>query len=259
MSSQEPSGKEIILDTVTQALGEALETLTPTTDVAPPPDSDSAQKFKRVPYCMTQKPTPRAFNAGPAGLCIALNDICPRWVPGSVITWAAWRSGFDSQEDADYAANSLEIAAQIWNSANVGVTFEWVPLAKDATFVLCHGGKNPGTYAEAFFPNDLPLNYLFVFSLSFTELKEHLWRVFLHELGHVLGLRHEFAITDEQKWKAVEFGPRNELSVMNYREEPPMLQQSDIDSTRLFYALRNDADGKPAKIQGTPLQDFTPM
>jgi hypothetical protein len=263
MDSQGPSAKEMILDAASQALGEgALDTLEPTTDIAKPSDSESPGTFKHTPHCLTQRPTPRAFEGGPAGLCVGLNATCPRWAPGSVITWAAWRSGFDSQEDANYAAEHLQIAAQIWNAAKIGVTFEWVPLAKDATFVVCHGGDmGPGNYAQGFFPNHNDLNYVFVYSACFTELKEHLWRVFLHELGHVLGLRHEFALVSptERQWKAVEFGPRNELSVMNYRVEPPQLQQSDIVSTRLFYSLRNDANGNPPKIEGTPVKDYTPM
>jgi hypothetical protein len=66
----------------------------------------------------------------------------------------------------------------------------------------------------------------------------------LHELGHILGLRHEF-----QKWSlawfqdsiaapTVEFGPANLQSVMSYTF-PPKLQQSDKDSTKEFYKLAN--------------------
>ena len=127
---------------------------------------------------------------------------------------------------------------------------------------ISHGGDMaPGNYRQAFFPNHNDLNYVFVYSAYFTELKEHLWRVFLHELGHVLGLRHEFARenTKERQWKAVQFGPRNELSVINYRIEPPQLQQSDIVSTRIFYNLKKDVNGNPPKLEGTPVWDFTLM
>ncbi|CZS79784.1 unnamed protein product [Fusarium graminearum] len=42
------------------------------------------------------------------------------------------------------------------------------------------------------------LNYVFVFSYAFSKTwKPHMWNVFAHELGHVLGLRHEFAIGDD--------------------------------------------------------------
>jgi hypothetical protein len=194
---------------------------------------------------------------------VGLDDKIPRWIPGSVIRWAVWSNGFDSKEDADYAAAQLQLAAEAWNSKNVGVTFEWVPLAKDATFVLVHGGTQGGVLASAFFPNAKPLNYVYVYSLAFSEdWKENMWKIFAHELGHVLGLRHEFAMSTDPNWHeggAVQLGPMNELSVMNYREEPPEIQESDVTSTKLFYSLKPGPDGKPPKIAKVPVKDYKPM
>ncbi|CAO2648168.1 Nn.00g090900.m01.CDS01 [Neocucurbitaria sp. VM-36] len=162
------------------------------------------------------------------------------------------------KEDVDFAAQQLQFAAEKWNETDIGVIFEWVPLAKDATFVLVHGGDEQGTLAQAFFPNANDLNYLYVHTLAFEKAwKEHMWRVFMHELGHVLGLRHEFALLEGHG--AVEVGPRNALSIMNYREEPPEMQQTDIDSTRVFYALVADANGKPPKVGMTRVKDYVPM
>lgn len=226
----------------------------------PLPKSDGSI-FKHAPVCVTQKSIPLAFQGGPASIVIGISAECPRWVPGSVIRWAAWRAGFDSQDDADYAAIQLQTAAEIWNAANVGVTFEWVSLAQDATFVLCHGGYKGDILAEAFFPNKDDLSILNVHTAAFHQSWKHnMYKVFLHELGHVLGLRHEFALEDprEMVWKAVQLGPSNELSVMNYRKEPPELQQSDIDSTKLFYSLKNDANGKAPKVGMTVVKDYTP-
>ncbi|KUJ07743.1 zincin [Mollisia scopiformis] len=199
---------------------------------------------------------------------VGLDGYCPRWAPGSVIRWAAWRQGFKTDEDAMYAANHLNIAAEKWNSLDIGVTFEWVPLAKDATFVLCHGGSNGTTLAQAFFPGPEDLSYLLVFNAAFSlkGWKENMWKIFTHELGHVLGLRHEFAMdinpkTGEvhERQTAVKLGPRNESSVMTYGRKPPEIQQSDIDSTKAFYALVDDAEGNPPKIGLAEVRDFTPM
>ncbi|KAF2789837.1 zincin [Melanomma pulvis-pyrius CBS 109.77] len=199
---------------------------------------------------------------------VSLDDECPRWTPGSVIRWAAWRQGFKDDEDANFAATHLQIAAERWNSLNIGVTFEWVALAKDATFVLCHGGSNGSTLAQAFYPNPNDLSYLLVYNAAFSlrGWKENMWKVFTHELGHVLGLRHEFAMDTNPKTgevfevqKAVQLGPRNESSVMVYKRTPPEIQQSDIDSTKAFYALADDAAGNPPRVGKTDVRDYNPM
>ena len=91
--------------------------------------------------------------------------------------------------------------------------------------------------------------------------------VFAHELGHVLGLRHEFAIGDvrdrmtasREGKDAVRIDAPNEKSVMNYRAEPPEIQQSDIDSTRKFYSMTEDAAGELPQIGGTKIIDYTPL
>ncbi|KXJ84806.1 hypothetical protein Micbo1qcDRAFT_169931, partial [Microdochium bolleyi] len=55
--------------------------------------------------------------------------------------------------------------------------------------------------------------------------------VFLHELGHILGLRHEFA---DLEGGAIQWGSRNPYSVMSYNF-PPQIQPSDEKDTRSFY------------------------
>jgi hypothetical protein len=252
MGPQGPSTKEVLLKAVEEKLGKAaIDTVKPT-EVDKPTSGDAPVGF--APSCMTQAPIPVNLISGPADITVGLLDECPRWAPGSVIKWAAWSDGFGGQGNAEYAAMQLAIAAQAWNNAEIGVTFEWVPLAKDATFVVCHGGARDGVLASAFFPNHNDLNYVFVYEQAFSrDWKSHMWKVFLHELGHVLGLRHEFAV-DREGQGAVEFSPRNSRSVMNYRSEPPELQDSDIKSTKDFYSLKGD----PPMVGMTKVVDYTP-
>ncbi|KAJ4115376.1 hypothetical protein NW768_011228 [Fusarium equiseti] len=268
MSNQGPSEKEVLLDAIAQNLGqEAIQGIQPQ-DVSQPTDQDTSKSHRKAPVCMTQSALPRGWNqSGITDIVVGFNKEVPRWKPGSIVKWAAWRAGFQNQDDADYAAMQLAQAAEVWNKADIGVTFEWVPLAKDATFVLYHAGDGAGVLARAFFPNNDDLSSLVVFSDAFAaDWKPVMWKIFTHELGHVLGLRHEFAITGlpergigPEGFGAVQLGPRNPKSVMNYSPDPPEMQQSDIDSTKMFYGLQPDVDGKPPKVGTTEVKDYIPQ
>jgi hypothetical protein len=107
--------------------------------------------------------------------------------------------------------------------------------------------------ARSFFPNAKDFNFLFVYSLAFEpHWKQKLWKSFLHESGHVLGLRHESAREDGEK-DIVVFGPENPDSVMCTGGKLSGLTAVDVEWTKKFYAL-------PAgyKIGETPIEDFVP-
>jgi hypothetical protein len=61
-------------------------------------------------------------------------------------------------------------------------------------------------------------------------------RVMEHELGHFLGLRHEFANQSEDA--AVGFGADNAESIMGYNWDTSMIQNSDIDGLNDVYTYR---------------------
>lgn len=255
MATETPSTKEILLQAAAQQLGpRALETVDLSSVSGKVPDT--TKTLPGIPPCVTQVSVPQNLKHDPASIMVGMQFDVPRWKPGSVIKWAAWRMGYDSQEDADYAAVQLGLAAEKWNEANVGVTFESVALAKDANFVVCHGGNMATVLARAYFPNHNDLNFVFVYTAAFQPgWKENLWKVLTHELGHVLGLRHEFALDPGKAFEgnAVQLGERNPLSVMNYRREPPEIQPSDIAATKEFYKL---PVGK--MLSQTPIVDFVP-
>ena len=64
---------------------------------------------------------------------------------------------------------------------------------------------------------------------------------------------------DREGQRAVRIGAPDPMSVMNYRNEPPQLQQSDIESTRQFYSMTEDANGKSPMIGMTQVIDYTPL
>ncbi|KAL2843615.1 hypothetical protein BJX68DRAFT_243903 [Aspergillus pseudodeflectus] len=219
---------------------EALRTLNPDTATSQEPQAvagSTACNLDSYP-CITQKPTPAAFagNISTASLQVGHGDKIPRWKANTTVNFAALEQGYPKPEMALLAANKLNEAAEEWNALNLGVRFAWVEKMEDAAFLLSFAPqRSPGTLAEAFFPDEVDLNDLIVYPDAFQPgTVQYLKNIFLHELGHVLGLRHEFAPEREKRLDSVQIGPRNPNSVMGYKF-PPKIQASDIDSTKVFY------------------------
>jgi hypothetical protein len=198
-------------------------------------DSKLDPDIKADYNCVTEPP----FDpSSAASILVGLFREFPRWKPGSTINFAAYADGYPEPEDAEFAALRLWEAAEEWNKHKLGVKFEWVGKLDEATFVLQYGGDNGTVLASAFFPNSQPVNTLFVYKLALQSTEKYrgmLKNIFLHELGHVLGLRHEFALDpDRFEGGAVVYGSRNEDSVMSYKF-PPKLQESDITDVKSYY------------------------
>ncbi|KAH0542210.1 hypothetical protein FGG08_003332 [Glutinoglossum americanum] len=196
----------------------------------------SASKYT----CSTQKSMPQTVGSpNLAGIMLGLSVNIPRWKKGSTVKWAASYTGYPTLNHATYAASQLNAATEVWNSLDIGVTFEWVTDLEDAAFVLVYGGDQGTVLAESFFPNEEPLNTVFVYQGAFQPGSKNIQKeIFLHELGHILGLRHEFADRpfrgNPTEGGAIAFGERNEFSVMSYNF-PPTIQESDKRDTRAFY------------------------
>ncbi|PYI00167.1 zincin [Aspergillus ellipticus CBS 707.79] len=191
--------------------------------------------------CSSEKPLPvtiRGIN-NRATLQGGFGGFILRWKPDppQTINFAAFSNGYPRPGLALLAANALKEAADDWNKLEFGVKFKWVEHIDDAAFVLSYAGDQGSVLAQAFFPNEDDLSYLNVYSAAFQPgTIQYLKNIFLHELGHVLGFRHEFAPEREDSHDdySVQFGPRNPLSVMGY-EFPPQLQSTDKDSAQAFY------------------------
>jgi hypothetical protein len=120
---------------------------------------------------------------------------------------------------------------------------------QDAAFVLAYGGDQGSVLARAFFPNNNDLNTLFVYQKALDpNYSPYQTNIFLHELGHVLGLRREFAA---REGGAVQFGPDYPSSVMSYTF-PPNLSNLDKTYTKAFYKYREET------YKGLKIVDWIP-
>lgn len=189
----------------------------------------------------------------PLALWVGFNGEVPRWKKGSVVNWAVQTTGFTGPDvsipklpypvprDAVLAGYSMNRACAQWNALAAGVTFQWVSDIDDAAFVVRYGGDLGSVYARAYFPNNDVLNTVSVYKLSFEQDQvRYMTNVFLHEVGHVLGLRHEFA--GDSETGAVRFGASNTSSVMSY-QWPPTIQPSDVSSLKAFYTYSGRIGG----------------
>jgi len=137
----------------------------------------------------------------------------------------------------------------------LGVTVSQTMDKKTANFNLVYRVNPPNkqtAYARSFFPHQVDKDVV-VFKYGMDPTKRFkLKNVFLHELGHVFGLRHEFAIVKEGRG-AKQFMTANKDSVMEYNKVP-MIQETDKEGIREFYKLKNGAD-----IDRSPVKDYLPQ
>lgn len=163
-----------------------------------------------------------------------------RWKSKCTIAFNVDRRSFSDDSYATYAIECLEAAAHLWNEGDVGVQFERVADHERATFRLVYEHQHGATIAKAFPPNAVaygqPRLIVFPASIGQTGYCDNLVGVFCHELGHVLGLRHEH----KEDAPSVLWGEANPLSVMNYFNDPKQfkIDDNDLKEVRDFYAYR---------------------
>ncbi|MEA3016340.1 MAG: hypothetical protein QOI38_1062 [Sphingomonadales bacterium] len=108
------------------------------------------------------------------------------------------------------------------------------------------------TLARAFFPGESQ-NDLAIFPLLLDESAEEQVETLAHEIGHIFGLRHFFALTDERSWPAVLFGAHEgyDRSIMNYGDAC-VLTDTDRNDLRQLYELA--WSGRLTNINRTPIR-----
>jgi hypothetical protein len=110
------------------------------------------------------------------------------------------------------------------------------------------------TLAQAFFP-DAGRHHLFLFPMMFDQSDAEQVETLVHEVGHVFGLRHFFALKSETDWPAEVFGAHEPFSIMNYGDESVLTPADKEDLKKLYKGAWN---GTITKVNGTPIKLVRP-
>jgi len=121
-----------------------------------------------------------------------------RWKPGTKLTWAVDRQSFPEAKTAEKAAEICHSATADWNTvaqeAEAPVEFLETKDGDSPVFRFSYEVfSNPGIMALAFFPNDPEWKRVVRIGPA-TFVEPSIYDpvgVLRHELGHVLGFRHE--------------------------------------------------------------------
>ncbi len=162
---------------------------------------------------------------------IVQNGRIVRWRPGTVLTYCVLRKTFPQRRQYDEVVASTAQATADWEDT-CGVHFEHVPAADESDdmrpdgviFPVRHINAGGAFIAAAFFPHDPPNRRRVLIDPSyFTQGTFDRTGVLRHELGHVLGFRHEHIRSgappicpDEDPEGTIELGDYDPQSVMHY-------------------------------------------
>jgi len=121
-----------------------------------------------------------------------------RWAPGTVLTYRVARSTFPSEDRYRMVVENMRAATEEWERT-CGVNFEHRAKLdsrsgkgrEGCVFVVYEYNSGGTIIASAFFPSDPPARRHVLIDPSYYSTSFDKVGVLRHELGHVLGFRHE--------------------------------------------------------------------
>ncbi len=205
-------------------------------------------------------PTPR--NRAPVRLVVdASEGFIPLWRRNVTLRWRFNEKSLRHFADINAAKaqirNLLGQALLLWGDA-VPVKFSEKTDAWDFEIVVKQKDDCDASgcvLASAFFP-DQGRHKLYIYPMTFGEPKNEQIDTLAHELGHVFGLRHFFALLSEKAWPSLIFGKHKPFSIMNYGAKSKMTSQDRRDLKALYAKAWS---GELKEINGTKIKLVKPF
>jgi Matrixin len=214
--------------------------------------------------CDTDKrgyPTPQ--NRNPAELVVdASEGFIPLWERNETLRWQFQErslQAFRNPEAARTATRQLFADAVIaWGDA-APIQFTQSNNAWDFEIAFRSQDRcnNDGgcVLASAFFPGSAR-ETLVVYPKFFTQTRQERLETFIHEIGHIFGLRHFFARISEADAPSELFGSQDAFTIMNYGTQSVLTDRDKSDLQELYRLVWS---GQLTKISRTPIRFFRPF
>lgn len=191
----------------------------------------------------------------------ASEGFVPLWAKGSTLRWRFRKRTLRAFRQPKVAQAAIERllgeAILAWGSA-APIKFAQSDSAWDFEIVIRPGDNcNPSgcVLASAFFP-DAGRHELVIYPKMFTQPRAEQVETMVHEIGHMFGLRHFFALVSEQAWPAQIFGEHRPFSIMNYGA-PSVLTDVDRRDLQSLYQLA--WSGQLTHVNRTPVRFVRPF
>jgi hypothetical protein len=184
----------------------------------------------------------------------------PLWTSGTILRWRFRDRSMNSFANPEVAKSEIRNlfgeALLSWGAAapirftedNDVWDFEIVMRSADE----CSAGGC--VLASAFFP-DAGRHEFVLYPKLFTQIKKEQVDTFIHEIGHIFGLRHFFANVSENAWPSEIFGVHDKFSIMNYGD---FSELTDNDKNDLKILYQSIWTGALTQINGTPIKLVKP-
>jgi hypothetical protein len=189
----------------------------------------------------------------------ASEEFIPVWAKNTTLRWRFRESSFQGLDDPAAAKASVQQllgeCLPAWGNAapvkfakrNDSWDFE-MRAADDCDASGC-------VLASAFFP-DAGRHKLVLYPRMFEQTRKEQVETLVHEIGHIFGLRHFFALVSETEWPAKVFGKHHKFSIMNNGEVSKLTSYDKSDLKRLYELAWS---GQLTKINGTPIRFVKPF